>query len=226
MLKERRKMKKLFITIAILSICQIVRAVDVNNLDPNLYLQKIRELEQIVKAQQQKIDWLTVVLTDVKKENERLNALCKKAGLNTSKTSENNSKNETLPLQQLTIPENKTQVAEINSLPDPCYTLSANQLCSEYNANIVAADIKYKGRIIVVSGIIRDIGKDMWGEAYIVIGDDGFPSVFHNVYCGLTKGEESSIARLSKDQHVKVKGEVSFGTSPASNVYLIKCTLQ
>jgi hypothetical protein len=80
-MKERQKMKKVFITLVILSVCQITRAVDVNILDPNLYLQKIRELEQTAKAQQQKIDQLTAALEDAKKENEQLRELCKKAGV-------------------------------------------------------------------------------------------------------------------------------------------------
>lgn len=74
-------MKKLFITLVILSVCQITGAVDVNSLDPNLYLQKIKELEQTTKAQQQKIDQLTAALEDAKRENEWLRELCKKAGV-------------------------------------------------------------------------------------------------------------------------------------------------
>ncbi len=78
-------MKRLFITLAILSVCQIAGAVDVNSLDPNLYLQKIKELKQITKAQQQEIDRLTAALVDVRKqlaeqikENERPKALSTK----------------------------------------------------------------------------------------------------------------------------------------------------
>jgi len=88
-------MRKLFIVLTIFSICQIARAVDTNNLDPNLYLQKIKELEQTVKALQQKIDQLTIALENAKKENERLNALCKKAGPDTIKASEEPIKNKT-----------------------------------------------------------------------------------------------------------------------------------
>jgi len=67
-------MKKLFIALAILSVCQIARAVDVNSFDPNLYLQKIKELEQTVKAQQKRIDQLNIALADAKKEIEQFQA--------------------------------------------------------------------------------------------------------------------------------------------------------
>lgn len=88
-------MRKLFIILTIFSIGQIARAVDANNLDPNLYLQKIKELEQTVKALQQRINQLTIALENAKKENERLNALYKKAGPDAIKTSEEPIKNKT-----------------------------------------------------------------------------------------------------------------------------------
>jgi len=102
----------------------------------------------------------------------------------------------------------------------PSYTLSANQLYRDYKANEVAADAKYKDRIVVVSGTIDSIGKDIMNQAYIVIGGEGF---LDGVQCMFTKGEESSIAQLSKGQHVTVKGKVS---GKMGNVLLNKCTLQ
>lgn len=103
----------------------------------------------------------------------------------------------------------------------PSYTLSANQLYRDYKDNEVAADQKYKGRIVVVSGTIQSIGKDILDQAYIVIGGEGF---LDGVQCMFTKGEESSVARLSNGQRVAVKGEVS--GKMVGNVLLKKCTLQ
>jgi uncharacterized coiled-coil protein SlyX len=65
-------MKNLFIILTILLVHQIVNAIDINNLDPNLYLQKIRELEQTIKTQQQEIDQLTAIIENAKKEFEKL----------------------------------------------------------------------------------------------------------------------------------------------------------
>ena len=87
----------------------------------------------------------------------------------------------------------------------PSYTLTANQLYSEYDSNEVAADAKYKGKVVIVSGTIQDIGKDVMDDAYIVIGGEGF---LDGVQCMFTKGEQSSVARLSKGQQVTIKGEV------------------
>jgi len=100
------------------------------------------------------------------------------------------------------------------------YTVLANKLYSEYERNEVAADEKYNGKIIIVSGAIHDIGKDVMNNAYIVIGGKGF---LDGVQCTFTKGEQSSIARLSKGQQVTVKGEVG---GKIGNVLVNKASLQ
>ena len=54
---------------------------------------------------------------------------------------------------------------KITSDTKPNVTVSARKLYKEYNANEIAADEKYKGQIIQVSGIIRDIGNDIMDNA-------------------------------------------------------------
>jgi hypothetical protein len=100
------------------------------------------------------------------------------------------------------------------------YSLDANQLFRDYKANEVAADDKYKGQVVTVSGVIQNIGKDITGNAYVVIGGEGF---LDGVQCTFTRGEQSSVARLSKGQFVTVKGEV---TGKMGNVLMNKCSLQ
>jgi hypothetical protein len=102
----------------------------------------------------------------------------------------------------------------------PSYTLSADQLYYDYNANEVSADAKYMGKVVVVSGVIQNIGKDILGSPYIVVGGRGF---LDGAQCTFTRGEESSVARLSKGQRVSVKGEVS---GKMGNVQPNKCSLQ
>ena len=104
---------------------------------------------------------------------------------------------------------------------DASYTLSADQLAREYENNEVAADAKYKGKIVIVSGTIQDIGKDVMDEPYIIIGGSGF---LDGVQCFFTESEESSVAHLSKGQRVSVKGEVS--GKIIGNVLVKKCSLQ
>ena len=99
------------------------------------------------------------------------------------------------------------------------YTLSADDLFREYDTNEVAADARYKGKIVIVSGTIQDIGKDIMDDAYIVIGGGGF---LDGVQCIFTKGEQSTVARLSKGQRVTVKGEVA---GKMGNVLVRKASL-
>ena len=99
----------------------------------------------------------------------------------------------------------------------PSYTLTADQLLFEYKANEGAADEKYKGKVVLISGPIRQNGKFM-GTAYIVIGGHGF---LDGVQCMFDKSV--AVASLSKDSQVTVKGEVS---GKKGNVLLSNCTLE
>lgn len=85
------------------------------------------------------------------------------------------------------------------------YKLAANELFRAYERNEVAADSKYKGEVVEVSGIVRDIGKDIMGNIYIVIGGGGF---LDGVQCTFPKSEANAVAKLSKGHRVTVKGKV------------------
>lgn len=100
------------------------------------------------------------------------------------------------------------------------YNLSADQLYSEYDANQVAADAKYKGKIVTIAGSINDIGKDVTDTAYVVIGGTG---MLNGTQCMFPKGQESIIGNLSKGQQVTAKGEVN---GKIGNVLVRNCTIQ
>lgn len=100
------------------------------------------------------------------------------------------------------------------------YTVTANTIYSEYESNEVAADSKYKGKVIIVTGAIQDIGKDILDQAYIVIGGQGF---LDGVQCSFAESQNSVIAQLSKGMSVKVKGKVN---GKMGNIQLEKCSLQ
>jgi hypothetical protein len=99
----------------------------------------------------------------------------------------------------------------------PSYTLTADQLLFEYNSNEIAADNKYKDKVVLISGPLRQNGKFM-GMSYIVIGGHGF---LDGVQCMF--GESAGVASLSKDSQVTVKGEVG---GKKGNVLLRNCTLE
>ena len=109
--------------------------------------------------------------------------------------------------------------AEKISAAPPDYVLSANTLFKEYERNSVAADAKYEDKIVVVSGTIQDIGKDIMDTAYLVIGGSGF---LDGVQCMLPRGQEGLVARVSKGQYVTLKGKVSGQT--IGNVLVNNCS--
>ena len=89
----------------------------------------------------------------------------------------------------------------INSETKPVLKVTSKTLYKEYNNNEIAADDKYKGKIIQVRGTIRDIGKDIMDDAYIsLIGDD----FFGDVQCFFT--DKSYLLNLKKGQRVNVIG--------------------
>jgi len=81
----------------------------------------------------------------------------------------------------------------------PSVTVSAKKLYKEYNANEIAADEKYKGQIIQVTGIIRDIGNDIMDNAHVTLtGDQYFGDIqfYFNeklIVAGLSKGKKITV---------------------------------
>jgi hypothetical protein len=85
-------------------------------------------------------------------------------------------------------------------------TISANVLYHAYDANEVAADEKYKGKSVKITGKVQSIGKDILGSPYVVIGGSG---MLDGVQCVFATSETSPLASLSKGQTVTISGTVS-----------------
>ena len=87
----------------------------------------------------------------------------------------------------------------------PSVEVTSKDLSSEYDKNEIAADNKFKGKKVKVTGTVDDIGKDFMDEVYITLeGKDLFQGV--QVYF---KGsaEEETAATLEKGQEVTIEGE-------------------
>ena len=110
-----------------------------------------------------------------------------------------------LLLVAFTACETEEQVAkEIEALA-PEYVLTAQQLFSEYEANEVAADLKYKGKVLLVTGVVTDIGKDIFDTPFIEMSLDQFG--LEGVRCKFAEKEVPGIASISKGQTITVKGK-------------------
>ena len=102
----------------------------------------------------------------------------------------------------------------------PVLTVSAAELYAEYKANEVAADQRYKGRVVAVSGVVDNIGKGIMGTMYVAL-DTG--EMVGSVQCMFGKEHANSLAGLSKGQSVTIQGKC---TGKMMNVLLDGCALK
>lgn len=97
--------------------------------------------------------------------------------------------------------------------PQPPIELSATDLFAAYKANEVAADAKYKGQPLKVSGIVVSINKNVMGDPFIeLVGENEFETVTAN----FDKSELQELSGLHKGQFVTVtcRGAGMILTSP------------
>ena len=90
----------------------------------------------------------------------------------------------------------------------PTASISPEQLFLDYKNNEVAADLKYKNKVLQITGKIEKIAKNLSDEPYIVL-DAGKNTIF-NVQCFLPAKDTNclnQIAEYSKGQTIIIKGE-------------------
>lgn len=85
--------------------------------------------------------------------------------------------------------------------------VTATKLADDYKANEVAADAKYKGNLVEVSGIIGTIGKDIIDTPYVTLTIGQYDIL--SVQCMFGKNDQTALANLSKGQSITLQGEVS-----------------
>lgn len=110
----------------------------------------------------------------------------------------------------------KKEPTTVESEPE---AISAGKLYQEYEANEIAADKKYKGKKMRISGKVESIAKDILNEPYITLysGDIAF-----YVQCYLN--DKTQAETLKKGDVVVLDGEVS-GLS-VLNVLVKDCVIQ
>lgn len=102
----------------------------------------------------------------------------------------------------------------------PAFALSAPEIVAEYRANEVAADQKYKGQIISVTGVITKIGKDIMDSPYVTL-DGGDPDSFRSAQLYFV--DSSALSTLSKGERLQAKCRCD-GLS--INVQLTRCVIE
>ncbi|MBI5914389.1 MAG: hypothetical protein HY842_03365 [Bacteroidetes bacterium] len=105
-------------------------------------------------------------------------------------------------------------VPSVNDLKTD-FTVTATDLFAEYQANEGAANQKYNGKIVEVSGVIKETKNNEAGQPTVVL-ESGDP--MFGVICELK--EKGQATKFSNGQQVTLKGEC---TGYLMDVVLARC---
>lgn len=103
---------------------------------------------------------------------------------------------------------NQGSVSEKSQPSQEIIKVSAIKLSEEYKANEIAADAKYKGNIVEVTGVVENIGKDIIDAPYIALKSYEY-AIVDKVQCYFSKADEAQLATVVKDRQITLRGEVS-----------------
>lgn len=106
------------------------------------------------------------------------------------------------------------------STQEPAFTVSARQLYADYEANGVAADGKYKGKVLQVTGVVNTIDRDIMDKIYVTLKGDQY---FGDIQCFFAESHVGTASQLSKGQTITVKGKCD---GKLMNVMLKGCIIE
>ncbi len=87
------------------------------------------------------------------------------------------------------------QMAEVYTSP--------RELIEAYRANEIAADARFRGKMVSISGTVADITRSAFDDTVVQMGD---PNGFERVHATLSDGQQSVAAQLQRGQSVVVVG--------------------
>lgn len=94
------------------------------------------------------------------------------------------------------------------SASEPPVEVTAKELWAAYSENEVSADDTYKGKILSISGTIRDITADVLTDDPCVVLDSGDTIGVYGIQCFFTdKESRDSVAKLADGQEVTLTGK-------------------
>ena len=99
--------------------------------------------------------------------------------------------------------------------------ITALDLIAEYEANEIAADQKYEGKILDITGAIDDFGEDIFGTKYLTFSDGSEFSIT-GVQCYFSDKHVSQLANLRKGQIVTARGK---GNGKLFNILVRGCSI-
>ena len=121
----------------------------------------------------------------------------------------------TVLLAMLVACQTETGVAKEIAGKDPIFEVSAVQIAAEYESSESAADDKYKGEVILVTGVISKVYRGFLYTPYVELKA--------GVRCNFSDNEDPVMAALSVGQTVSMKGR---GDRLLFGVELRGCTVE
>jgi starvation-inducible outer membrane lipoprotein len=89
----------------------------------------------------------------------------------------------------------------------PAVTVKAGDLLQEYSTNAVAADAKYKGKLVQVSGKFGSAQKaPLLGYAVQLLPEDAPEVNASAVQCFIVESAEADVANLKPEQMITIQG--------------------
>jgi hypothetical protein len=99
--------------------------------------------------------------------------------------------------------------------------VALDALLSDYTADEVAADQRYKGRLIRIRGVLKEVNKDILNAPFVVVGN-GSDIALRNLQCALSQSAGGEAKGLTRGAPITVQGRVS---GLRLNVQLTDCTV-
>ena len=100
--------------------------------------------------------------------------------------------------------------------------LPASQVAADYEANEIAADVKYKDKTIKILGTVGTIGKDVLDTPYVTFRADNPYAIVGIVQCMFDTSAESQLANIKKGQSITLKGRVQ---GKVANILIRDCSI-
>lgn len=82
--------------------------------------------------------------------------------------------------------------------------VTATKLLTEYNANAVAADVRYNSKVLVVDGLVESIKPAILDNS-LIVALRSF-SHLHTVNCAFSKTKAHALAKLNKNDRIFIQG--------------------
>lgn len=119
-----------------------------------------------------------------------------------------------------TISSSSAETTKQTEAPEEIIEISAAELFAAYDENEVAADNKYKGKKLKITGTVEDIGKDILDDTYITL-DCG--ELIFSIQCYFANDQLSAVAELKKGDTITLIGVCKGETG---NVIIKNCEIQ